>query len=97
MKNILIDISIAHNNFGYVSGAGEYALVILKALAARKDINLFISAKSSNSYQEEIKRFSKPENYIATDGMYLLSGSSTQKYWRAGRTYKWFAIWAPEA
>ena len=40
--------------------------------------------------------YSKPENYIATDGMYLLSGSSTQKYWRAGRTYKWFAIWAPE-
>jgi glycosyltransferase involved in cell wall biosynthesis len=79
MKNILIDISIAHNNFSYVSGAGEYALVILKALAARKDINLFISAKSSNSYQEEIKRFSKPENYIFYEDYTQLSSEIESK------------------
>ncbi len=64
MKKILIDISIAHNNYGYVSGAGEYALVILKELAKRKDIELFISAKSSNSYQDGIKDFAPKENYI---------------------------------
>ena len=33
-----------------------------------------------------------PRYWVSTDGFHPYT-SSTSRYWRAGRTYKWFAVW----
>ena len=55
MKRILIDLSIAHNNHGYVSGAGEYALAVFEELRKITEIELYIGLKATNSYADTLK------------------------------------------
>ena len=35
--------------------------------------------------------------YWATETGFKPSTNNTSRYWRAGRTYKWIAVWAPTA
>lgn len=33
--------------------------------------------------------------YWATESNFIPSANNTSRFWRAGRTYKWIAVWAP--
>ena len=48
-NNIYIDLSIAHINGGFVSGAGEYALKVC-SLLIKENVNLLIGLSDKNKY-----------------------------------------------
>lgn len=78
------------NNYGYMGfpytkgstyryGTNVYAYAVSTSLAG--NITNLTSTTSINTY-------------ISSSGFRAYSGSSS-RYWRAGRTYKWIAVWAP--
>ena len=46
-------------------------------------------------YTETTSQSSAYPRYFATETGIRAYASSTSRYWRAGRTYKWIAVWAP--
>lgn len=49
------------------------------------------SSPSSSPYDDGTAYF----RYYATNTKFMPYTGSTSRYWRAGRTYKWIAVWAP--
>lgn len=55
-------------------------------------INTGTQHMSYNSDNTDSSGTTYPRYWVSTDGFHPYT-SSTSRYWRAGRTYKWYAIW----
>lgn len=63
----------------------RYAYKTSSGLTASGQNILYATGDSSSAYL----------NYWLTSSWAKVSSGSTSRYWRAGRTYKWIAVWKP--
>lgn len=94
--------SISYNYYGQIIGAPQYpssaSLVYGRALCAYRgssttSITTTVAA-ISHALNESGSSAGYPSYWATATGIKAYTNSDT-RYWRAGRTYKWIAVWSP--
>ena len=80
----------------YSSSSSRYSLIYYALTNSSQDIQYIGSGTSKNSDDPGATAASHPKWYC-TNTELKPYGQSDTKYWRAGRSYKWIAVFAPES
>ena len=94
--------SISYNYYGQIIGAPQYpssaSLVYGRALCAYRGSSATSMtttvAAISHALNESGSSAGYPSYWATATGIKAYTNSDT-RYWRAGRTYKWIAVWSP--